>query len=92
VDATAEGIEVPTETVVNGAFEANICMPVTTGFCLDMYSGEGSAVETDPGYGRIQCGLGAGEWVCRGGKESNEYRQGNLEIIYAEKKKSRLWR
>jgi hypothetical protein len=58
INLTAEGINVPTPTAVNGAFEANLYLQATSEFCLDVYSGEGSAVETDPISGGFNIDLG----------------------------------
>jgi hypothetical protein len=64
LDITAEGIDVPTKTVVNGDFEANLYTQSggagSGDFCLDVYTGEGSAVETDPITGGVTFDLGPG--------------------------------
>jgi hypothetical protein len=81
LDITAEGIDVPTKTVVNGVFDANLYMQSGGGgsgdFCLNVCSGEGSAVETDPITGGFTIDLGPGggfveeqlsiQYTCGGG-------------------------
>jgi hypothetical protein len=52
IDLTIEGIEVPTSTTLNGNFDAYL-YTLSGGngsgdFCLSVYDGEGTAVETDP--------------------------------------------
>jgi hypothetical protein len=64
LDITSEGIDVSTNTVVNGDFEANLYMQQggsgTGDFCLDVYSGEGTADITTSITGEISLDLGPG--------------------------------
>jgi hypothetical protein len=69
VDVTAQGIDVPTTTTVNGAFEANLYLQAPAEFCLDVYAGASSAVETDPISGGFTFDLGPG-----GGFVEQQYR------------------
>jgi hypothetical protein len=58
VDISTAGLDVPTKTVINGAFEANFYIQNTGVFCLDVYAGQGSAAETDPFTGGFNFDLG----------------------------------
>jgi hypothetical protein len=55
------GIDFPTKTVVNGAFEANFYIQQPGQFCLDVYWGEGSAVQTNLLVGGYSVDLGPGD-------------------------------
>ncbi|KAN0110675.1 hypothetical protein V8E51_007062 [Hyaloscypha variabilis] len=63
---TVEGIDVPTNTVVDSAMEANLYVQSggdgSGAFCLDVYEGDGTVVETDPITGGFTLDLGA-DWV-----------------------------
>jgi hypothetical protein len=48
LDITADGLEIPTVTTINGEFTAKLYLQSSDTFCLDVTSGSGSAVETDP--------------------------------------------
>ena len=71
LDISAEGFDVPTHTVVNGAFDANLYLQAADLFCLDVYAGQGSAVETDPITGGFTFDLGPD-----GGFVDQKYRIG----------------
>ena len=62
LDITAEGIDLPTTTTVNGQFDATIFIKNggsgSGDVCLVVYNGEGSAVETDPLTGGFTQDLG----------------------------------
>ena len=63
---TVEGIDVPTNTVVNGAMEANLYVQSggsgSGAFCMDVYEGDGTVVETDLITGGFTLDLGA-DWI-----------------------------
>lgn len=48
----------PTHTVINGAFDSNFYVQATGVFCLDVYAGQGRAVETDSVTGGFSFDLG----------------------------------
>lgn len=64
IDITADGIDIPTSTVINGDFAAYLYMQSggsgSGTFCLVEYQGEGSADETDPITGGFSIDLGPG--------------------------------
>jgi len=66
LDISVEGIDVPTNTVVNGAMEADLYIQSggsgSGAFCMDVYSGDGSVVETDPITGGFTIDIGA-DWI-----------------------------
>jgi len=69
IDLTAEGINMPTTTIANGAFKVNLYLQVTSEFYLDVYSGEGSVIETDAISDGFNINLGQG-----GGFADQKYR------------------
>ena len=66
LDISVIGIDVPTKTVVNGAMEADLYIQSggsgSGAFCMDVYSGDGSVVETDPITGGFTIDIGA-DWI-----------------------------
>ncbi|KAH6889417.1 hypothetical protein B0T10DRAFT_52100 [Thelonectria olida] len=58
LDIEAAGLDIPTKTVLNGEFDSNLYLQDSNIFCLDVYAGQGTAVETDDLTGGFSFDLG----------------------------------